>query len=409
MSNLKTSVFAMRPARSGRLTSNDRIDVCRGLFAFLVVAAHAVDISWSIHPEARTQYASWLHDLLYYVVAAGVYWVIGFFVISGYCIQLSVMRATVGDHFPLFRYLAARLLRILPLYYAALLFAVVVEWLIAPARPYFWFNGLDVKVLVAQLLIVQNLTQTYGSYAPSWSITNEMFYYVFYGFLVCVAIKRGLRATWLGMSVCVVVALVTEGLYFGLYRSSRVLGPGLLFGLGTLWFLGAMVAENRESLSQSPRARLVSRSWLLVLAAAIAMWYSQRIHLQVVYLVLGAAFTLMLVRFITTEETSLPEEGRRRPSCVVEMLGLASYPTYLFHGPLLMLIGSAILRWELVKDWRLTWVILVLVGFFSGIALGYLAERPMMRWRAACLRRIASPQNPTIGGPVQIGMIGAPQ
>ena len=34
------------------LTANDKIDICRGVFAFLVVAAHSVDIAWSIHPDA---------------------------------------------------------------------------------------------------------------------------------------------------------------------------------------------------------------------------------------------------------------------------------------------------------------------------------------------------------------------
>ena len=79
------------------LSSNEKIDICRGLFAFLVVAAHAVDISWVIHPEVPGRFPGWLHDVLLYVVAAGVYWVIGFFVISGYCIQLSVERQIKGN------------------------------------------------------------------------------------------------------------------------------------------------------------------------------------------------------------------------------------------------------------------------------------------------------------------------
>jgi len=121
--------------RPVRITANDKIDICRGLFAFLVVAAHAVDISWSIHPDAPARFPWWLHRFLLYVVAAGVYWVIGFFVISGYCIQLSISRSISGKSFPLARYLAARFTRILPLYYLALAFAAVVEWLIAGARP----------------------------------------------------------------------------------------------------------------------------------------------------------------------------------------------------------------------------------------------------------------------------------
>ena len=52
-----------------------------------------------------------------------------------------------GGSFPLASYLAARLSRILPLYYLALLLTVVVEWLIAPARPAFWYHGVDAGTL----------------------------------------------------------------------------------------------------------------------------------------------------------------------------------------------------------------------------------------------------------------------
>ena len=79
-------------------TANDKIDICRGLFAFLVVAAHCrrylvVDPSRCSEPVSRggcTGSCSMSSR-------AGVYWVIGFFVISGYCIQLSVSRADRGE------------------------------------------------------------------------------------------------------------------------------------------------------------------------------------------------------------------------------------------------------------------------------------------------------------------------
>jgi peptidoglycan/LPS O-acetylase OafA/YrhL len=269
----------------------------------------------------------------------------------------------------------------------------------------FWFNGVETPVLIAQLFIVQNLSQTYGSFAPSWSITNEMFYYVFYGLLVCVALRQGVRATTLGMLICGAMALVADGLYFGVARSPLVLGPGLLFGLGTIWFLGALVADHRGALLRSRAARVGSRFWMVVLASAIAMWSSQRVHLQVVYVVLGVGFALMLVRFLFAEEASAPRRERHSTPPVVQMLGLASYPTYLFHGPLLMLVASAILRWNLVSDWRLTCLILVLVGLSSGIALGYFLESPIMRWRAAFLKRMSSARSSAIGGLARVGVV----
>jgi peptidoglycan/LPS O-acetylase OafA/YrhL len=393
-------------SRCARLTANEKIDVCRGLFAFLVVSAHAVDISWSIHPEAPGQYSPWMHGFLLHVVAAGVYWVIGFFVISGFCIQLSVSRATRGNSFPLPDYLRARFSRILPLYYLALIFAIAVEWLIAGARPPCWPDGVNGTVIVEQIFMLQNLSHTYGSYAPSWSITNEMFYYIFYGFLVCLALKRGIRPTTLGLIVCTTIAVPMSGLYFGWHRARFVAGLGMLFGLGIFWFLGALVAEHRAALKRSRLATVGSRFWLFVLATAIAMWFSQRVHIQVVLLVLAGAFSLMLIQFVTADDGRAPGNETVRPRLVPRVLGMASYPTYLFHGPLLMLVASAVMRWKLIDDWRITWVILVFVGVSSGVALGFLAERPIMAWRASWLKsRKApgrSPASGRLGGSVWV-------
>jgi peptidoglycan/LPS O-acetylase OafA/YrhL len=402
----------LHPCPSGegsRLTSIEKIDICRGLFAFLVVAAHAVDISWAIHPDVPGQFPGWLHDLLLYVVAAGVYWVIGFFVISGYCIQLSVERLIESGTFPLRQYLLARLSRILPLYYLGLLLAVVSERLMGSGRPDCWPQGVNMNTLLAQLLVVQNLTQTYGSFAPSWSITNEMFYYLLYGGIVYVALKRGIRPTTLGIVLCMVLAVALDWVYFRAIRTAYVRSPGLLFGLGIIWFEGAMVAEYRQLLRGSRLAQAISAWWIPVLIVAIALWYAQSVHLQVVYVMLGMAFTLMLVRFIALEPEvqSVPDRGRL--GALIRTLGLASYPTYLFHGPILMLTGSAILRWQLISDWRVTWLLLWSVGIGSGVLLGQLAERPIMAWRAGYLKRLKEDSRQAVceGGTTPI--LGLPQ
>ena len=246
---------------------------------------------------------------------------------------------------------------------------------------------MNINAFIAQLFIIQNLTWTYGSFAPSWSITNEMFYYLFYGAVVCVSLRHGIRSTILGMSLCLTLALILDWVYFFGYRTGYIRSPGLLFGLGIIWFQGALVAEHREWLRSSQVARILSALWPLVLIMAMAMWYSQGIHLQVVYLVLGAAFTLMLMGFTVSESPTVKHVNRASTGAIIHLLGLSSYPTYLFHGPIVMLTGSAILRWNLVSDWRLTWMILTSVGIGSGIFLGHFAERPIMAWRATYLKK----------------------
>ncbi|WP_165246671.1 acyltransferase family protein [Paludisphaera soli] len=379
-----------RPEARTPLTSVEKIDVCRGLFAFLVVIAHAVDIAWAIHPSAPAAMPRALHDAWLNIVAAGVYWVIGFFVISGYCIQLSVERQVERGRFPLRSYLIARLSRILPLYYVALASAVVFERLMVPARPSTWPNGLDSATLVAQLFVVQNFQQTFGSFAPSWSITNEMFYYVFFGAIVCLGLRLRVRPASLGMAACLGLAVLLEGAYFGWFRTDPVVRSlGLLFGLGTIWFQGALVAVHRESLRNSPTARRLSACWPLVLLLAVALWYNHAVHLQFLYIVLGAAFTMMLARFVAVDPPDARPPDRGRVGAAIRALGLSSYPTYLFHGPFIMWLGSVMTRagW-LADDWRVTWLVLSAAGIGSGLILGFVAERPLMTWRAGMLKKL---------------------
>jgi peptidoglycan/LPS O-acetylase OafA/YrhL len=388
------------------LSSNEKIDICRGLFAFLVVVAHGLDLSWTIHPEVARLLPRWQHDLLLYVPAAGVYWVIGFFVISGYCIQLSVQRQIEGNTFSPQHYMVARMSRILPLYYPALILAVVVERLVASYRPVCWPHGVNFPTFLAQLFVVQNFSQTYGSFAPSWSITNEVFYYALYGTVVCLTLKRGIQPARLGISLCLVLALLLDWLYFFGCRSPYVRSPGLLFGLGIIWFQGALVAEQRTVIRDSKAFHFLSGIWPLVLILAMVMWWSQGVHLQVVYLTLGGAFTLMLAQFVVNENPGQNGTLEQTPKPLIHVLGLASYPTYVFHGPILIFAGAVVMRWHLLRDWRVTWMVLSGVGIGSGLLLGYLVERPLMSWRARYLKRLRQSWLVPVTGDVSAPALG---
>lgn len=369
------------------LTCHDKIDICRGLFAFLVVNAHCLDIALVLHPHAVDGLPGPVRTFLYHVLAAGIHWVIGFFVISGYCIQLSIERRLGDGSFSLGDYIAARLSRILPLYYLALVSALITESLIRLSRPSYWSNGLDASTAIAQVFVVQNIIQTYGCFAPSWSITNEMFYYLFYGAIVYFSLRSGVSPSTLGLCVCLGLTAVFGSLFFSRYHVGLLRTPALLFGLCVIWFLGVLVAEHRERLRGSRWAGDLSAAWPWVLALAILLWWSQRVHLQIVFPILGVAFALMLTRFLIVENRGDPQARPRWVDPLIKMLGLASYPTYLFHGPLVMLAASLVLRWGLFQHWWLTWIALTTLGIGGGILLGYIAERPIMKLRSKFLNR----------------------
>ncbi len=367
-----------------------KIDLCRGLFAFLVVAAHSYDVCWVIHPESIRALPWLLGKFLACTVQSGFYWVMGFFVISGYCIQLSVGRQLDSGRFPLGVYFAARLTRIMPLYYAGLFFTLLIELAVAPARPSFYPDGLGYVGWLSQVVFAQRFFETFGSFAPSWTITYELFYYIFFGVLAAFSVRHGVRPAWVGMGLCILFGGIMQWLYVNGGKNPFTLHVGLIFGLGTIWFMGALVAIHGPRLVKRRWVRVLGACWPIVFAGAIGLNADGRCPMQLIYLVTGAAFTLMLVRFHAVDEVraATPRVVPHWFQATAKVVGLASYPTYLFHGPILLLIATVISHWRLVSDWRVTWSILVVSGISSGLLLGWLAERPIMAWRAGFLKRL---------------------
>ena len=394
-SPIPPSTDARRDRRTPRYSLNEKIDVCRGLFAYLVVAAHAFELSCTLDPRWGESLPEAVRLFLAYGSGTGVYYVMGFFVLSGYCIQSSVQRMTSDDGFPLKTYMIARLTRILPLYYLALLFAAVVEsamvsWAI---RPTVWRNGLSGRVLLCQTFLIQNFTQTFGSFAPSWSITNEVAYYILFGLIAAVCVPLRLRPSIAGMGLCVAVGLVLQIVYRAGFHHPAVLGTGLLFGLGSLWFLGALTAENKSGFRDAPRLRAVARAWPLALGLSIGMWCCQRVHQEFVFLCAGGAFTLMLIHFIGQEARDhdhAPNKPRRALRRFIAFLGLTSYPTYLFHGPLLLAFGGFLQDSGVSTPWWGVWPAASVFAIACSAPLAFLVERPLMAWRAGFLKRLKS-------------------
>jgi peptidoglycan/LPS O-acetylase OafA/YrhL len=162
----------------------------------------------------------------------------------------------------------------------------------------------------------------------------------------------------------------------------------MLFGLGMLWFQGALVAIHGRDLMERAWASRVARAWPLVFVAAVA-WKTAHLPPQGLYLISGAAFTLMMLDFVRTRDVHPPRNAGRWRTRVVTTLGLSSYPMYLFHGPILMLAASMILRTHAIADWRVTWGLLMILGWASGAALGWVLEKPVMDWRSEWLRSLA--------------------
>lgn len=369
-----------------RLGVNQKIDVCRGLLAALVVIAHSWELAWSLHPTELSALTPATKQIIGNTVGSGLCWVMGFFVISGYCIHLSVERLINAGQFPVQYYVLARLTRIFPLYYLALLFTVFAEWQVGSARPSLWPNGRSPLVLLGQVFAVQGVSETFGSFAPSWSITYELAYYLLYGLLAWNAKGRASYPLRLGIVTSLVIASTCDVYYFGVHKSLVVMRLGLVFGMGLTWFLGAWISAYRERLARSAAIQAFGRTWPIFLALGLVFRCINN-GLQFSFLFSGLAFGLLLVRFLGDERSGGSKEESPWVEKRCQELGLSSYPMYLFHGPVILLVGALLTRFGLLVDWRLTWTIASLSGILFGVILGFVLERPFMAWRSALLRR----------------------
>ncbi|OJW20774.1 MAG: hypothetical protein BGO49_04165, partial [Planctomycetales bacterium 71-10] len=356
---------------------HEKIDVCRGLFAALVVVAHSFDLARFLDPSWDAGMPKLAADFLLCAAGTGVYYVMGFFILSGYCIQASARRLSDGPRFPLGAYALARATRILPLYYAALLFAVAVEAVARPSgwRPDLWPAGFDARTLAWQSLLAQGVTGTFGSFVASWSITNEAAYYVLFGLVAAACAPLRARPAVVGMALCCGGGAALLAAY-RLTHDPRAMTWGLLVGLGAIWHLGALVEAYAPWIAARPRIGSIARIWPAVLALDMGLFVARAVHQEVVFVLAGAAFALMMARFVAVDAARGGPSAP--PRALPTALGMASYPMYLFHGPLLVAFGTAANALGVAAPWWAIWPAASALAIAACLPLGRLLEAPVM-------------------------------
>ncbi len=149
------------PASASPAIRDDNIQGLRAWAALSVVIGHLV--------QTIPHYAAWQSTFV-----AGRSGVLLFFAISGYVIGL--VNRHPWDHRVQAAYWRSRLLRLVPLYWLALVFAALVAWWMA--------DSIHVRQLVANALFLQNFDSVWGlSLEPItvnksvWTLNYEMVYY----------------------------------------------------------------------------------------------------------------------------------------------------------------------------------------------------------------------------------------
>ncbi len=308
----------------------DWLDGVRGAAAMFVVLHHIWLASWPKFP--RNVGPWWVGWMLYGHLAVAV-----FIVVSGFSLTLAPMSRGASLSGGARRFLRRRAWRILPPYWAALIFSAILTWtLVQP--------GLGIAAITRGFLVHGLLLQdVVGSVPPNgafWSIAVEWQIYFAFPLILWLA-----RRTNFGTSVLCTIAVVL------IARELTQLGSPLnkinhltpqflaLFAMGVLAVhLGAdgRAAKLRRPLTAA--GLIAVGAFVAVAVIEGSVWVVDRYFW--IDLLFGTGIACMLA---VMHGGGAARTRHVLASPAALRLGLFSYSIYLLHGPLVGLIDVRVL------------------------------------------------------------------
>jgi peptidoglycan/LPS O-acetylase OafA/YrhL len=289
-----------------------------------VVAHHIFLRAFPGYPVDNAPF--WAGWLIY-----GRFAVVVFIVLSGFSLALSPARNGWRLN-GVSSYARRRALRILPAYYAALAFSLVLAWLVIPppgeAAP-------DAGSVVVNGLLVQNLIGAPTPDRSFWSIAVEAQLYVLLPLLLVMVRRRG--AIVMVATVTLVVAAVgIVGPHLSHLDTFVVQSPpdlAVLFAVGVVSAGLVSAGGAHRSWPWTWLALALAAPVLAVIAVQGSVWTLD--HLFWVDLALGPAIACLLIGLATGHPAPLLRLLDARP---VRGLGASSYSLYLTHGPIVVIV-----------------------------------------------------------------------
>jgi peptidoglycan/LPS O-acetylase OafA/YrhL len=362
------------------------LDGVRGLAALFVVTNHVFLRAFPGYPVDRAPF--WAAWFIY-----GRFAVVVFIVLSGFSLALSPARHDWRLD-GVSRFAHRRAGRILPAYWAALAFSLVIAWLIvAPpgqAAP-------DAKSVLVNGLLVQNLVGAPTPNGAFWSLAVEAQLYVLFPPLLLM-VRRWSAVTMVAAVTLVVATVGIVGPHVSWMSTFVISSPPDLAALFAVGILSAGIV----------RASSARRAWpwhWLALAAALpvlaAIWWQGSVwtldHLFWADLALGPAIACLLAALATGRPAPLLRFLDARP---IRRLGLSSYSLYLTHIPIVVVVYELVVVGLLgytygPQAFLVTLALALPVAIVFARLFAAVFETPLLRRRGS--PALLEPQRPQTG------------
>jgi len=304
-----------------------------------------------------------------------------FFVLSGFLITGILLDTREAPDY-LRSFFVRRALRILPLYYALLLFVFVLlsaANLLPPSLPRSAGTELSYWLFFANWYAPLHPGQ--GSMTHLWSLSVEEQFYLVWPFLIWRRSAAQIRLLCAGVAVLSLGIRIwmlhsgapTEAIYqFSISRMDALALGGAAAATMRLPLLAQQIAARRRAISA------VALGVLLV-GAALTVGYASPspTTMSFGYTILALDFSLIILLAACTDDAQAQGWVRFLRLPWMRRIGKYSYSMYLLHVPLHLLVGVRLLQ-ALGLD-RNTPLIMNLLYLFFGTALSYIAAAATYR------------------------------
>ncbi|MGO4570811.1 acyltransferase family protein [Microvirga sp. 2TAF3] len=267
--------------------------------------------------------------------------VLGFIVLSGYCIHRNGFRA---ERATLRRFVIKRAFRILPVYFLAILagaigfkisssFSLEMASLLTATKEISPFCLLA-KTVAAPAFFPGLTSCAYQGNGPIATVMVEIVLYAVYAAAFSALIWRGLSAWWAALCAAAwVIGLVVAWGYPGIYVWWQNFS---LWGFLPYWWIGAAFVSPTFAMRVRKSRTLLLLAWSLLTVAILLHSPFGPVLSEVRKLVFALLVGLVVVRL---------DCSNIRETSPISALGRAGYSLYAFHAPITYALCVAGVSW----------------------------------------------------------------
>lgn len=337
------------------------LDAMRGVAATLVLLAHLSTIGLR-----ETDIWRELDGTPLRLFWSGHQAVIFFFVLSGF--SLFEMYSTMSGKFVLWRFFAARIIRLYPAYISSIFLAMLIIGLLK-YLDYSWppqsvgipLGGMTKEQFIGHVFIVgffdPNLVNS-----PIWSLVHEIRISLLFPLIYLIV--RNSKLVWMGVlpiSISILMSMIfisKHGIYHIIMNHPALLDFVLTIHYATMFFLGAWQSKYKSRITQEIRHFRLPIFATATVCSLLTYAYGFDEHWTQGYRFLGDLVVAVATMYFIAIGIEFPRIFNNR-AC--HFLGSVSYSLYLVHMPCIIFL--VVLYYGLMSSY----IIIVLAALTSFI------------------------------------------